>query len=156
LPVAVLLREVADSDLPIFFEDQRDPEGVAMAEVPSKDEEAFYAHWEKNRARPDAIHRTIEFDGEVAGNVVSWIGDEGRLVGYWISREYWGRGIATAALRAFVEEVQERPLYALVHPDNVGSIRVLEKNGFVKVGEDEHGPVFRLDATAEPSRRAVP
>jgi RimJ/RimL family protein N-acetyltransferase len=151
----VVLREVADSDLPIFFEDQRDPVGVAMADVPSKGEEAFYAHWEKNRARPDAIHRTIEADGEVAGNVVSWIGDEGRLVGYWVSRDYWGKGIATAALRAFLDEVLERPLWALVHAENAGSIRVLEKNGFVQVDEDEHGPVFRLDATAEPSRRAL-
>jgi RimJ/RimL family protein N-acetyltransferase len=144
LPV-IRLREVSDEDLPIFFEDQRDPVGVAMADVPSKDEEAFYAHWEKNRARPDAIHRTIEADGVVAGNVVSWIGDEGRLVGYWVSRDYWGKGIATAALRAFLDEVPERPLWALVHAENAGSIRVLEKNGFVQVSEDEHGPVFRLD-----------
>jgi RimJ/RimL family protein N-acetyltransferase len=151
----VTLRPVADSDLPIFFEDQRDPVGVAMADVPSKDEEAFYPHWQRNLARPDTINRTIEADGEVAGNVVSWIGDEGRLVGYWISRKYWGRGIGTAALGAFLAEVTERPLWALVHRDNAGSIRVLEKNGFVKVDEDEHGPVFRLDATAESSRHAL-
>jgi RimJ/RimL family protein N-acetyltransferase len=151
----VSLREVADSDLPIFFEDQRDPVGVAMADVPSKEEDAFYAHWKKNLARPDTINRTVEADGEVAGNVVSWIGDEGRLVGYWISRAQWGKGVATRALAAFLDEVEERPLWALVHRDNTGSIRVLEKNGFVQVGEDEHGPVFRLDAPAEPSRRAV-
>jgi RimJ/RimL family protein N-acetyltransferase len=153
--VDVTLRPVVDSDLPVFFEHQRDPEGVAMAGVPSRDEEAFFAHWEKIRARPDGIHRTIEVDGEVAGNVVSWEGDEGRLVGYWIGREHWGRGIATAALRAFLEEIPERPLHALVHADNAGSIRVLEKCGFVQVGEDEEGPVFRLDTPAEPPRRAL-
>ena len=91
----------------------------------------------------------------MAGNVVSWEGDEGRLVGYWIGREQWGRGIATAALSAFLEEIPERPLHALVHAENAGSIRVLEKCGFVQVGEDDEGPVFRLDATAEPPRRAL-
>lgn len=151
----VSLREVVDSDLPIFFEDQSDPVGAAMADVPSKEEDAFYAHWKKNLARPDTINRTIEADGVVAGNVVSWIGDEGRLVGYWISREQWGKGIATAALGAFLQEVEERPLWALVHRDNAGSIRVLEKCGFVQVDEDELGPVFRLDAPAESTRRAV-
>ena len=45
----VTLRPVVDSDLPVFFEHQRDPEGVAMAGVPSRDEEAFFAHWEKVR-----------------------------------------------------------------------------------------------------------
>ena len=153
--VDVTLRPVVDSDLPVFFEHQRDPEGVAMAGVPSRDEEAFFAHWEKVRARPDGIHRTIEADGEVAGNIVSWEGDEGRLVGYWIGREQWGRGIATAALRAFLEEIPERPLHALVHAENAGSIRVLEKCGFVQVGEDDEGPVFRLDAGAEPPRYAL-
>ena len=53
-----------------------------------------------------------------------------------------GRGVATAALGLFVAEVAERPLFAFVAASNVGSIRVLEKNGFVRttdepeVGED--------------------
>ena len=96
----VSLRAVADDDLPIFYEHQRDPVGVAMAGVPSRDEEAFFAHWKKIRADPNNYMRTIEADGVVAGNVVSWQGEEGRLVGYWVGREHWGKGIATAALNA--------------------------------------------------------
>jgi RimJ/RimL family protein N-acetyltransferase len=153
LPVS--LRAVADDDLAIFYEHQRDPEGVAMAGVPSRDEEAFFAHWEKIRAEPTNYLRTIEVDGAVAGNVVSWQGEEGRLVGYWVGREHWGKGIATAALNAFLDEISERPLVAFVHAENAGSIRVLEKCGFVRVGTDEEGFVFRLDASAEPLRRAL-
>jgi RimJ/RimL family protein N-acetyltransferase len=59
-------------------------------------------------------------------------------VSYWIGREFWGRGVATAALAALVAEVKERPLHALVAEHNVGSIRVLEKCGFVL--SPEHDP----------------
>jgi RimJ/RimL family protein N-acetyltransferase len=142
----VVLRDVRDDDLPIFFEDQRDPDGVAMAGVPTRDREAFMAHWAKIRADPTIVQRTVEVDGKVAGNVGSWPSDEGRLVGYWIGRAYWGKGIATAALSALLEVLPERPLHAFVAAGNVGSIRVLEKCGFVRVGEDEEGFVFRLDA----------
>jgi RimJ/RimL family protein N-acetyltransferase len=151
----ILLRKVVDADLPILFEHQRDPAGVAMAKVPSRDRDAFMAHWQKIRADPTAVLRTVELDGEVAGNVVSWPSEEGRLVGYWIGREYWGRGIATAALRGLLDVIRERPLLALVAAQNAGSIRVLEKCGFVRMGKDEEGFVFRLDPPAKPDRDAL-
>ena len=127
-----------------------------MAGVPARDEEPFFAHWKKIRADPANYMRTIEADGVVAGNILSWQSEEGRLVGYWIGREHWGKGIATAALRLVLEEIQERPLKAFTASQNAASMRVLEKCGFVRVGEDEEGFVFRLDAAAESSRRAVP
>jgi RimJ/RimL family protein N-acetyltransferase len=151
----VVLREVRDTDLPIFFRDQRDPAGLALANVPSRKRDDFMAHWRKIRADPTNVVRTVELDGAVAGNVVSWRSAEGRLVGYWIGREYWGRGIATAALGALLEVIPERPLHALVAAGNAGSIRVLEKCGFVRIGEDEEGFVFRLDAPAESSGHAL-
>src|SRR5918999_1935703 len=46
-----------------------------------------------------------------------------------------GQGIATAALAAFLEELDTRPLYAHVATHNVGSIRVLEKCGFERTGD---------------------
>ena len=62
--------------------------------------------------------------------------DEGHPeVSYWLGKEFWGKGIATAALRAFLEIVQERPMYARAASDNVASIRVLEKCGFVISGK---------------------
>ena len=88
--------------------------------------------------------RTILADGAVAGNVVSWLQDGERLVGYWIGREHWGRGIATRALAELLREIEERPLYAHVARHNVGSIRVLEKCGFTRRAEDENGLIFEL------------
>jgi RimJ/RimL family protein N-acetyltransferase len=121
-----LRRDVIESDLPIFFEHQRDPEGVRMAAFPSRDHEAFMTHWAKLRRKPSNIIRTILGDGQLTGNIGSWIAEDRRLVGYWIGREFWRRGIATAALASFVAEVKERSLRAFVAKHNVGSIRVLE------------------------------
>ena len=72
-------------------------------------------------------------DGAVAGNIGCWTQDGLRLVGYWIGRDFWGRGVATTALAELAAEIPERPLHAWVAATNVGSIRVLEKCGFVEV-----------------------
>ena len=129
-PIRVVLREVVDSDLPLFFEHQRDPEAVRMAAFPSRDHDAFMIHWARIRRDPSNIIRTIVCDGNVAGYIGSWIADERRLIAYWVGREFWGRGVATAALAAFAAEVKERPLHAFVAKHNVGSIRVLKKCEF--------------------------
>ncbi|MFL6059886.1 MAG: GNAT family N-acetyltransferase [Marmoricola sp.] len=57
-------------------------------------------------------------------------------VTYWIRRARWGQGIATAALAELVSVVEERPLWARVASDNVGSASVLERNGFTRVGTE--------------------
>jgi RimJ/RimL family protein N-acetyltransferase len=74
----------------------------------------------------------------VAGHILihAWFGE--LEVSYWLGREFWGRGIATQALAAFLEVIHTRPLYARAAQDNRASIRVLEKNGF-KVYADERG-----------------
>jgi RimJ/RimL family protein N-acetyltransferase len=130
-----VLRDVRDDDLEVFFEQQREPEGVAMAVFPAREREAFDAHWSRVLATDSNVVRAIEVDGEVAGNIGSWEQDGRRLVGYWLGREFWGRGLATAALTEFVQELETRPLHAWVAATNVGSIRVLEKCGFVRIGE---------------------
>jgi RimJ/RimL family protein N-acetyltransferase len=132
--VKVALRESEESDRAILFEHQREPEGNEMAAFASRDEQAFAEHWERLKADDTAIQRTIVADGDVAGDIGSWIDDGERLVGYWLGKEFWGRGIATEALRQFVLVVPDRPLFASVAEHNVASLRVLEKCGFVAVG----------------------
>ena len=129
-----VLREVVVSDLDTFYEQQLDPEAVQMALFPSRDREAFYAHWQRLLANDAVTNRTIVADGQVAGNIGCWEQDGRRLVGYWLGREFWGRGLATQALAELLDEVKARPLHAWVASSNVGSIRVLEKCGFVAVG----------------------
>jgi RimJ/RimL family protein N-acetyltransferase len=128
-----MLREVREDDLDVLFEQQREPEAVAMAVFPAREREAFDAHWRRVLADDRNVVRAIEVDGEVAGNIGSWEQDGQRLVGYWLGRAFWGRGLATAALGELVQELGVRPLHAWVATSNAGSIRVLEKCGFVKV-----------------------
>ena len=130
------LRVVAESDLPIFFEHQCDPEAARLAAFPARDLETFLAHWAKVLSDDTTTKMTILVDGAVAGNIVSFDHAGKREIGYWLGRVYWGRGIATRAVSAFVSQAPERPLYAGIAKHNVGSIRVLEKCGFVRVGED--------------------
>jgi len=140
----IRLRPVEDADLPVFFEHQRDPESSAMAAVPARGRAAFERHWAAIRRDESTVLRTVLRDGEVAGNLLSWNQDGARMVGYRIGREHWGRGVASAALAAFLVELDERPLRATVSPDNGASRRVLEKCGFEPTGRDDELLHFEL------------
>src|SRR5262245_360406 len=128
--MTVTIREVIDSDMVIFFEHQQDKEAVFMAAFTAKDpsdRSAFDAHWAKIRASNSATNRTIEVDGVVAGHVASFEMSGDREVTYWIGREFWGQGVATAALKLLLEIDPTRPIHGRASKDNRGSIRVLEK-----------------------------
>ena len=134
---SVELRNVIETDLPIFFQQQLDPEATEMASFPSRGEIAFMTHWKTKVLGDDSVLvKTILFNGEVAGNIVCFeqLGD--REVGYWLGKDYWGRGIATKALGEFLKQIETRPLYAHVAKHNIGSRRVLEKCGFTVSGEE--------------------
>ena len=154
----VTLRDVTEDDLPVFFDFERDPVANEMAAFPARDREAFVEHWTTNILDNDAGRkRTVLLDGEVVGNMLSWEQSGDTLVGYWIGRDYWGRGVASRALALFLAEVDERPLHAYVAAHNAGSIRVLEKCGFriVRAQTIEESGVrideclYRLDADPE-------
>lgn len=90
-------------------------------------QEHGYGHWAVvNRA-----------DGEVIGwNGLEYLPETCETeVAYLLSRQVWGQGFATEAARAAVEygfgTCQLSLIIGLVHPDNIGSIRVLEKIGLV-------------------------
>ncbi|KUN87481.1 GNAT family N-acetyltransferase [Streptomyces griseoruber] len=128
----IVLRPVHDSDLPVFYRQLNDPEALRMAaftpEHPA-DRSLFEAHWKRVRSS-SALVRTVLTDGDVVGHAAVY-GEPGeREVTYWVDRAHWGKGIATAALRALLAEAPERPLYARAAADNAPSLRVLEKCGF--------------------------
>jgi RimJ/RimL family protein N-acetyltransferase len=137
----VLLREVTEADLPIFFAQQLDPAANFMAAFTARDpadQEAFLAHWGRILGDVSSINQTILFDGQVAGYIACYQDEVGRPeVAYWIGKPYWGQGIATRALAALLAQVPQRPLYARVVKDNLASLRVLEKCGFATCGEEK-------------------
>jgi RimJ/RimL family protein N-acetyltransferase len=84
----------------------------------------------------------IEVEGEAAGAIglviLSDIERVSAEVGYWLGEACWGRGVATAALRAVTAEAFRRfalrRIFALPFADNAASIRVLEKAGYTLEG----------------------
>jgi RimJ/RimL family protein N-acetyltransferase len=61
--------------------------------------------------------------------------------GFYLAREYWGRGLATEAGRAFVDHgfatLGLRKIHAGMNAKNAASIRVIEKLGFTRVRSGE-------------------
>ncbi len=156
------LREIRSADLPVLFVHQQDAEANHMAGFTAEDphdETAFMAKMERIMANGDIAKRVILVGDEVVGNVMGFEMFGESSICYWIGREHWGRGLATSGLKAFLAEHTIRPLFARVADDNAGSIRVLEKCGFVQSGEDKgfaHGRgreirelIMRLDDGAD-------
>ena len=54
-------------------------------------------------------------------------------IGWWLARPYWGRGLATEAARAALEDAFERAglsrIVSIARPANTASIRIMEKLG---------------------------
>jgi len=133
MTLPVLLRDVEEGDLPVFFEQQLDPVANRMAAFTAADpgdRSAFLERWTRILRDDGITKRTVLVDGRVAGHVVCFTRLGKQEVGYWIDRSLWGMGVATKALAAFLGEVASRPLHARVACDNAASIRVLEKCGF--------------------------
>ena len=140
--IEVSLRDVAETDLPIFFDFQRDSAANYMAAFTTRDptdKEAFAAHWNRILNDDRVLVKTIVFDGHVVGSVATFVDKEfGKPeVTYWIGKEYWGMGLATYALTRFLRDVTVRPIYGRAAKDNVASIRVLEKCGFRMFGQSK-------------------
>ena len=139
----MILREVIDADLPILFEYQQDSELNFRADCPPRDAEANDTHLAKIRNDPNVFMRVIVSEGTVAGMVNRFERDGEIQIGYWLGREFWGRGIATLALNELLRIDATRPLLAHVVKDNLSSLRVLQKNGFVIFDEYTEKAWFR-------------
>jgi RimJ/RimL family protein N-acetyltransferase len=132
MPPAIHLRDLLDSDFPIFFEHQRDAASARMAAFGTQDANAseLAARWKKNLADGTNTHKAIVEGGDVVGFVATFLYDGKLQVTYGIARSHWGRGIASAALAQLLQSVSMRPIYASAASDNVASLRVLQKCGF--------------------------
>ncbi|MFC4122235.1 GNAT family N-acetyltransferase [Nonomuraea zeae] len=140
----VRLRDVVEADLEVFLAQEHDPEAARRSNFPPREREAFIRHWITRILGDPTVHvQAVLVGGELAGNLVAWWEGDERFIGYWLGREFWGRGIGTQAMTLFLREEQVRPLYADPFHSNTASIRLLEKHGFqrkesIKHGEHEH------------------
>lgn len=154
----VTLRSLRDEDLDALFHWMRDPAAVRMAAFTDADPDdrvAFEAKQARLRADPDIRYFAIEHAGRLVGTVATFTLEGRRELTYWIASEHWGSGFATAAVAAMLRADPLRPMAARAASSNVGSVRVLQKSGFVEVGRetswadgvstDVEETLFRLD-----------
>ncbi|MGN1041889.1 MAG: GNAT family N-acetyltransferase [Christensenellales bacterium] len=93
------------------------------------------------------ILRAIEIDGKAAGSIGLFLQNDvyekSAELGYWLSEEYWGKGVMTRAVEEICKEGFDKfdivRIYAEPFENNVGSRKVLEKAGFVYEGTMRNG-----------------
>ena len=124
----IRLRPVVREDLEALYAMQSDPASNEMAGTKPRTREVFFSVWKLHFANPDINGCVIELeDGggrRVVGSIACFQAVEGDAgprdcVGYWIAREWWGRGVASRALALFLERETRRPLHATAARSNV-------------------------------------
>lgn len=150
--MTISLRPVTDADLDLFYAHQQDRVAVRMAAFTSSDladRAAFGARWRRILSDAGICVRTIVADQTAVGHILRHAVDGHAEVSFWLGREHWGHGHATAALGLFLTELSERPVYARVAQDNAGSVAVLQHNGFVVIGQDANPAAGRQAVVRE-------
>ncbi len=136
----VNFRKTEKPDLEFFFQFQLDKEAIYLAAFTSKDptdKEAYFEKYTKFLDEPTINMQTILVDETIAGSIAKFEIEGDTEITYWIDRNFWGKGIATTALKKLLIIENTRPIFGRVAFDNFGSQKVLEKCGFVKIGTDK-------------------
>lgn len=166
----LILREFTEADVAAYFEMGNDPRVTRFTGDPAYQnlEQAL----ESLRARPLADYRkhgygrwavVLKSSGDVIGLCGLKFLDELQAVdlGYRLLPPYWGQGLATEAarptLRYGFETLRLDEILGLVDPNNVPSVRILQKLGMTFVGkiDTRHGPADKYIMTGE-QFRALP
>jgi len=138
--LAITLRPTTVEDLEWLFQFQLDPKANYLAAFISgdpADKTAYINKYQKLLADPTINNQTILVGNVIAGSIAKFMMQGEAEITYWIDRKCWKQGIATQALQQFLQLEPSRPLHGRTAFDNIGSQRVLEKCGFVKIGTDK-------------------
>ena len=101
------------------------------------DKSAYIDKCSRHLEDPSINTQTIKYNGLFVGSLAMFVIGNDAGITYWIDRKSWNKGIATTALKAFLNMEKTRPIYEHVAFDNFGSQKVLENCGFVKIGADK-------------------
>ena len=136
----IKLTKTTQEDLETLFIFQTDKEGGYLAAFMPKDptdKSAYIDKYTKLLNDPTVNNQTITFDNTIVGSIAKFVMEGNTEITYWIDRKFWGKGIATTALKDFLILEQTRPIFGRVAFDNFGSQKVLVKCSFVKIGTDK-------------------
>jgi ribosomal-protein-alanine N-acetyltransferase len=136
----IILRKTKVEDLTFLFQIQLDEEANYLAAFTSKDSANQNAYLSKYTAfldNPTINNQTILIDDVIVGSISKFEIEGDAEITYWIDKRFWGKGVATTALKNLLNIENSRPIFGRVAFDNISSQQVLEKCGFVKIGEDK-------------------
>lgn len=140
--MALRVFQLADAEQLVDFLNNDDVTAFITAAIPSPYTHAD-AQWWVEHSQTTPFIKAIEFEGKLVGCISAEVGsfeyNRSAELGYWIARDYWNQGIATAAVHQFMKLLFEQTdlvrLFVSVVSVNQASIRVLSKNGFSLDGE---------------------
>lgn len=135
----VILSETHKEELETFYKFQLDEEASYLAAFTARDSNdrtAYIDKYSKFLTDPSINMKTIRVGGEIVGSIAKFEMEGNAEITYWIDKKFWGRGIASEALKEFLLIEKARPIKGRAAFDNLASRRVLEKNGFAKIGVD--------------------
>ena len=136
----IKLRPSVVADINNFFEYQLDTEANYLAAFTAKDQTdktAYLEQYTKLLYNPTVNMQTIVVDSNVVGTVTKFEINDETEVAFWIDKPFWGQGIATKALKMFLDIETKRPIFGHAAFDNFGSQKVLEQCCFVKIGTEK-------------------
>ena len=111
--------------------------------IPKSEEAArkMIIKFTKEAEKGNVYYFAVEYNGEFAGIVDVFRThsiDKRAAIGYGLKKEFMGKGIATKALRILLKfikhDLKMHTCEGDCDPRNIGSRRVMEKNGFIRVG----------------------
>lgn len=153
------LKERTKENVIEYFEKSHDPEIQRFLPQKAKTLSEALADYEKTKL-PDAnsFGLTVYADGVYVGDVWCYCIDKNEVPNAMLSycifeKSYRGKGVASAAVFEFIKVIETRFLLksigAFVFAENLASVRVLEKNGFLLMEEffekDERSFYFQKD-----------
>ena len=142
----LVLRDYTLSDIDAEYEYNTDPELFKYMPFSSGTHEdtrnRIERTIEKQKETPRTVYNmavTLKSTQELIGGFrISSESDIEGSIGYKLAKHHWGKGYATEAAIAVVDfgfnVLNLHRVYATVHPENVASIRVLEKVGMTLEG----------------------
>ncbi len=113
----ITLTKTEKDDLDAFFQFQLDKEANYLAAFTSKDPNDKVAYIEKyTKFLTDLTinMRTIKVGNEIAGSISKFIMEGDAEITYWIDKNFWGKGVASTALKKFLTIENTRPIFARV------------------------------------------
>ncbi len=134
---SILMRLLCLGDEDAFYKMTNVPEIANIISFLSYPvDRAFPKQWiEKNNSSAERVYGIFS-DNVIIGNIGIHMNDQNELeIGYWVNPAFTGKGIASLAVKELINSVRsvypQYSIFAECLPDNGGSLRVLEKTGFV-------------------------